>query len=102
MRNTPPSGEELTSAKSYLVGRVPATYETAFDTVNALLRIESNDLPKDDLERSVAEYKAAEANDVLRIANEHVDLDRLTIVVVGDARKIKRDLEAIAPVTVVR
>jgi len=102
MRNTPPSGEELTSAKSYLVGRVPARYETALDTVNALLRIESNDLPKDDLERSVAEYKAAETDDVLRIANEHVDLDRLTIVVVGDARKIKGDLETIAPVTVVR
>jgi len=102
MNNTPPSGEELTSAKSYLVGRVPATYETSLDTVNALWRIESNDLPEDDLERSVAEYKAAENDDVLRIANEHLDLDRLTIIVVGDAKKMKRDLEAIAPVTVVR
>jgi zinc protease len=102
MRDTPPSDEELTSARSYLVGRVPATYETALDTINALWHIESYDLPKDDLERSVAEYKAAKADDILRIANEHVDLDRLTIVVVGDARKIKRGLEAIAPVTVVR
>jgi zinc protease len=102
MRGTPPSDEELTSAKSYLVGRVPARYETALDTVNALWRIESNDLAKDDLTRSVAEYRLAEIDDVLRIANEHVDLDRLTIVVVGDAKKIKRDLEATAPVTVVR
>ncbi|MCK5557813.1 MAG: insulinase family protein, partial [Candidatus Hydrogenedentes bacterium] len=102
MRATPPSNEELTSAKSYLVGRVPSEYETALDTVNAQWRIECYGLPRDDLQRSITDYKAAETDDIVRIANEHIDLDKLTIVVVGDAKKIKENLEAIAPVTVVR
>ncbi len=102
MRTSPPTDDELRQAKSYLVGSVPARYETALDIVNAQMQIELNGLPKDNLERSIAEYKATEANDVVRIAEDHIDLDKLTIVVVGDAKKIKKDLEEIAPVTVVR
>jgi zinc protease len=102
MRTTPPTDDELRLAQRYLVGRVPSEYETAIDVVNAQLHIELNGLPKDNLQRSLVEYKATETDDIVRIATERVDLGKLTIVVVGDARKVKRELETIAPVTVVR
>jgi len=102
MRTNPATDDELRLAQRYLVGRVPSRYETAIDVVNAQLHIELNGLPKDNLERSLAEYKATETDDIVRIATEHVDLGKLTIVVVGDARKVKQGLEKIAPVTVVR
>ena len=102
MNATPPTDDELRLARSYLVGRVPSRYETEIDVVNAQMHIELNGLPKDNLQRSIAEYKATETNDIVRIAAEHVDPDKLTIVVVGDAKKIKKDLEEIAPVTMVK
>jgi zinc protease len=102
MRTNPATDDELRLAQRYLVGRVPSRYETAIDVVNAQLHIELNGLPKDNLQRSLAEYKATETGDIARIATEHVDRSKLTIVVVGDARKVKEELETIAPVTVVR
>jgi len=102
MNATPPTDDELRMAKSYLVGRVPSRYETALDVVNAQMYIEFNGLPKDNLRRSIVEYKATETNDIVRIATEHVDPEKLTIVVVGDAKKIRKELEKIAPVTMVR
>jgi zinc protease len=102
MRDTPPTDEELTSAKSYLLGRVPSKYETPPDMVNALWFIEYNGLPRDDLQRSLADYRATEIDDIVEIANVYIDPGKLAIVVVGDAKKIRKSLEAIAPVTTVK
>jgi predicted Zn-dependent peptidase len=44
---------------------------------------------------------AADEAKCLALANKTINPDQLTIVVVGDAEKIKADLEKIAPVTVV-
>jgi len=102
MSTTPPTEDELRLAQRYLVGSVPSKYETAIDVVNAQLHIELNGLPKDSLQRSLAEYKETKSDDIVRIATDHVDLGKLTIVVLGDARKIRHGLEEIAPVILVR
>jgi len=102
MRSTPPTYDELTSARSYLVGRLPARYETPLQTVNEKWHIEYIGLPGDDLHRSVAEYNDTRTGDIVRIAAEYIDPGKLTVVVVGDVKRVRKDLENIAPVTVVR
>jgi zinc protease len=92
----------LHRARSFLVGRTPSRYETAIDVINAKWFIENNSLPKDHLRQSIAEYKITGIDDVTRVAEDHIGPDHLTIVVVGDADKIKTELEDIAPVTVVK
>ena len=63
--------------------------------------IESQGLPKDHLRQFLAAVKAADAEGVTAAAKRQMDPDHLIIVVVGEAEKIKADLEKIAPVTVV-
>jgi hypothetical protein len=48
--------------------------------------------------RAVAETSA---DDVLEVAKDFVDPDSLVIVVVGEAARIREDLERIAPLTLV-
>jgi zinc protease len=102
MHTTPATDEELNQAKSYLVGRTAARFETPSDLAREAWFIEHNGLPEDNLAQSLASYRAAGSDDLTRVAQEHIDPEMLTIVVVGDAGKLKGELESIAPVTVVK
>lgn len=64
--------------------------------------IDSLGLSTHHIYEAIRAYSATKAKDVQRVAKEHIRTDRLTIVVVGDASRIKEDLEKIAPVEVVR
>jgi zinc protease len=101
MRTSPPSAEELTTAKSYLAGNFPSQLETPQDTVAYAWIIEYSRLPEDYLNQALQGYKNTTLEDVAHVASEVIDTDALTIVVVGEAADIRAGLEAIAPVTVV-
>jgi len=93
--------EELKIAQSYTVGSFPGSRETPQAVVGDLWLIEYADLPGDYLARYLDGIKKTTGDDILRVAKGLIDVDTLTIVVVGEADKIKADLEKIAPVTVV-
>ncbi len=93
--------DELARAKSYAIGSFTGRRETPQALVRDLWMIESNGLPEDYFTRYLDGVKRTTKDDVLRVAKNLFLRDKLTIVVVGEADKIKADLEKLAPVTVV-
>jgi zinc protease len=101
MRTNPASDDELGLARSYLTGSFAADLETSQDAVNYQWMIEYYGLPKDYLTQAMQAYRSAKKEDIGRVATEIIDPSMLTIVVVGEAAKVKDSLEQIAPVKVV-
>jgi predicted Zn-dependent peptidase len=87
---------ELLAARDYLVGVFPLRFETPGAVVAALGGLFVHALPDDELARYRPLVEAVTAEDVQRAALEHVDPDRVAIVVVGDADAIANDLDAAA------
>ena len=99
MRSEPPGDQELSDTKTYIAGSFPGGRETPQNIVGDLWMIETENLPTDYFEQYLAGVSKTSAEDVLKSAKEQIDADHLVIVVVGEASKIRADLEKIAPVT---
>ena len=102
LRDVPPSTEELETTRSNLLGRFPAQRETPLDVARELWLIESDGLPADYFEKLLSRVAVVTGEDCRKIAAELAEPDRLVIVIVGDAEKMRSELEKIAPVTVVK
>ena len=102
MATEAPTVEEMESAKAYLVGSFAKQLETPQDALSYQWIIDSNGLPDDYLQQALNGYKATQSDDVVRIAREVIQPDKLTIVVVGDAASLAEPLESVAPLTVVK
>jgi len=96
-----PTEKELTSSKSYFAGSFVRTRETPQQVAKDLWLIESQKLGTDYLERLLAKIAQTTEKDCENLVDETLNPDKMIIVVVGDAAKIKDQLENIAPVTVV-
>lgn len=101
MRAAPPEAGELNDTKTYIVGSFPGDRETPEATVGDLWMIETQNLPSDYLQRLLKGVRDTTADDVLNAAKSLIDPKNMTVIVVGEAKQIKNDLEKIAPVTVV-
>jgi zinc protease len=101
LQAAPPTTSELDDTKSFIVGSFPAERETPDGTVRDLWMIETQQLSKDYLRQLIAGVKSTQSADVVKTSKSLIDRNDLVIVVVGEAGKIKADLEKIAPVTVV-
>jgi zinc protease len=101
IRSAPPDEDELADTRTYLTGAFAGDRETPEATVADLWMIELQKLPGDYFRRYLAGVASTGRQDVLAAAKKLIDPAALTIVVVGEAGKIKADLEKIAPVTVV-
>ena len=95
MQDAAPSDAELRAARDYLVGVFPLRFETPGPVVAAVTGIVTHELPDDELDRYRPAIEAVTADDVLAAARAHLDLDRLGIVVVGDADAVAADVEAL-------
>ncbi|MEE8170320.1 MAG: insulinase family protein, partial [Phycisphaerae bacterium] len=98
----PATDEELDIARNYLAGSFAGDRETPQATVSDLWLIEYAGLPSDYFQQALKAYKRTGERDVTGIAELLIDSSRMTIIVVGDAKRIKADLEKIAPVTLVK
>lgn len=101
IRSAPPEEQELSDTKKYITGSFAGDRETPMSVVGDLWMIETQNLPKDYLQRMLAGVKAAEGPQIMETAKELIAPDHLVFVVVGEASKIKASLEKIAPVTVI-
>jgi zinc protease len=103
MREVPVTAAELAAAHNFLVGVFPLRFETPGPVAGSLAGLFIHDLPDDELAAYRPAIEAVTADDVLRVAREHIHPDRCAIVLVGDHEQIGGDLEAaaIAPVAVV-
>jgi len=96
--------QELRAARDYLVGVFPIRFETPGAVLGALAGLFVNELPEDELAGYRERIEAVTVADVRRVANEHIHLDRLAIVLVGDADAFGSELEAanVGPVEIER
>jgi len=95
MRDEAPSEAELRAARDYLVGVFPLRFETPGPVVAAVTGIVTYQLPDDELERYRPAIEAVTAGEVLAAARAHLDLERLGIVLVGDADAVTSSVEAL-------
>ncbi len=104
MRERPPTAAELRAARDYLIGVFPLRFETPGPVAGALAGLVVHDLPEDELSRYRPSIEAVTADDVLRVAREHLHPEAAAVVLVGDADAIREPLEAasLGPVRIQR
>ncbi len=93
LRNIKVSDKELGQAKSYLAGSFQLGLETQSGLAGRLLERKLYNLPEDYLETYVDKIMAITPDQIRDVARKHIDLDNLVICIVGDANKIKSDLQ---------
>ncbi|HEV2949698.1 MAG TPA: pitrilysin family protein [Gemmataceae bacterium] len=98
----PPSEKELKDTKSYSTGSFARDRQTPQQVAGQLWLIESEGLPEDYFERTLEKVSQTDAAGCQQLVRETLNPSKLVIVVVGSAAKIQKDLEKIAPVTLVK
>ncbi len=102
LKDQGPAQDELAKARLSILGSFPGKRETPQAVLNDLWTIELHDLSADYYQQSLNMVAKTTAEDCLKLIGRTVDPSRMVIVVVGNARKLKKGLQAIAPVTVVK
>ena len=94
--------DELTLATNYLVGVFPIRFETTAAIAGALASLVRYDLPENFYDTYRDQMRAVTPADVQRVAREHLDVQTLQLLAVGDAVTIRKPLEELGfgPVTV--
>lgn len=88
--------EELAGAKSNYIESLPGEFETARALARMTANIYMYDLALDYYSTLGEKLRAITVDDVARAAKEHIDDDKLEIVVVGDEAQLKPDLDALS------
>jgi len=96
----PVTDEELQTAKDSLIQRLPGTFASVGAINGALTTLWTQGLPDDYYQRYTKAVAAVTKADVLRVAKQNIDIDRLAIVIVGDRASSEAPLKAtnIAPI----
>jgi hypothetical protein len=95
---------ELDAARDFLIGVFPLRFETPGPVAGSLAGLFVHDLPDDELARYRGAIEAVSADDVLRVARDHIHADVAAIVLVGDHGEFADALEAegLGPVEIIR
>jgi zinc protease len=96
-----PSDKELEDSRSFILGSFVGWRETPQQIAGDLWLIESQNLSNDYLERLLRGIAKTKKTDCEHLVEKTIEPNKLVIVVVGEAEKLKESLEKIAPVTVV-
>jgi len=87
--------QEVAAARDYLRGILPLQLQTTDQLASRLADLVIFDLPDDYFQHYREEIARVEPADVHRVARDHLRLDRLAIVVVGDADRVAPALESL-------
>jgi zinc protease len=94
--------EEVRNARDYVAGTLPLEMQTTEQLAARVAELHTYDLPADNFENYREQIAAITRADVMRAARTHLQLDRLAIVVVGDADAVEQELRALDVGDVVR
>jgi predicted Zn-dependent peptidase len=100
----PATADEIRTAKAALTQGYARNFETAQQVARAVAQLALFGLPDDYFEQFVPQVNAVTADDVLRVAREYLDPERMAIVIVGDRDVVESDLNALpygAPIPLV-
>lgn len=89
------SERELADAQAYLTGSFPLTVETPNDIATQVLNAVFYELPLEELSTFRERVQAITPDDIQRVAREYIRPDRLSIVLVGNARAFVPQLRAV-------
>ena len=98
----PVTDEELATAKDSLIQRLPGTFASVQSINSAITSLWTQGLPDDYYQGYKARIADITKDDVVRVAKRYIDLDHLSIVIVGDRASIEGPLKAtgLAPVRI--
>lgn len=89
------SPAELDRARSYLALGLPRRFETTSGVASQIAELETYGIPFDFYNQYVRRVMAVTAEDVQRVAREHVRPEEAVVVVVGDLATIEQGLRAL-------
>ncbi|MBC8146310.1 MAG: insulinase family protein [bacterium] len=93
--------EELEMVTNYILGLQSLQIETPGQVAGFVRTVALYDLPHDYYERFPDAIRAVTRERILEVAKRYMDPNTMIVVVVGDAAKIKSELEEFGPVSVV-
>ncbi|PYS97922.1 MAG: insulinase family protein [Acidobacteria bacterium] len=88
-----PSDAELQGIKNYLIGIYVLQNSSRAGVIGQLEQINYNELDKNYLDTYVQKLSSVTAKDVQDMAKKYLNVDRMTMVVVGDKSKIDEQLK---------
>ena len=88
----PVTQEEFEDARAAILRQFPSTFETPWQVLGYLVPMVQFGLPDDYLATYPANVEAVSLADVRRVAEDHVDHRRLTVLVVGDRSAVEPGL----------
>jgi zinc protease len=86
------SEEELRNAKRYLIGSFPVKNETSASSASLELQKQLHQLPENYWNDYLKMIDRISKNDVNAIAKKYLDVKDMPIVLVGDAKKIRKQV----------
>jgi predicted Zn-dependent peptidase len=95
IRDEPVSEEELADAKAHLIKQLPARFETVSATAATLAALSVYGLPLDEFATRPARWAKITREDVQRAAKAHLVPIAQHVVLVGDAKVVKAQLESL-------
>lgn len=103
IQQAPPTADELSLSTSYLDGVFPIRFETTDAIAGALAGLLTLRLPDDYYDTYRDRIRAVTADDVLRAAQDHIHLDRLQVLAVGDREQVLPSLDGLplGPVSII-
>jgi zinc protease len=93
LQNETPTEAEVQGIKNYLVGIYVLQNSTRNGVIGQLEAMNYNELDKNYLDTYVQKLSAVTPKDVQDMAKKYLNLDRMTMVVVGDKSKIDEQLK---------
>ena len=84
--------QELKFSKDYLMGVFPNTVQTAAELAQRIQELEIYNLPEDYFDQYRERIASVTKDDVVNAAKEHVNPDKLVVVVVGKAAEVREPL----------
>ncbi|WP_247237739.1 pitrilysin family protein [Telluribacter sp. SYSU D00476] len=83
LQTQPVPDDELQNVKNFMAGEFAGSLNTAFEVADRQKILLLDELPADFFDRYIDQIHATTAEDIQRIANQYLQLDDLTEVVVG-------------------
>ena len=99
MATQPVSADELDAARRYRIGSTALSLQTQAGLANQLVVLASVGLDAAWLSGLPGRFAKVTVDDVLRVSRSYLAPGRLTTVLVGDAGRIRTDVEALGPVS---
>ena len=87
--------DELARARNYLAHQLPLGFETTGSVASSLVAAFIYDLPADFFATYRQRVLAVTADEAQRAANRHIQMDKLTVVIVGDRKAIEAGVRAL-------